>query len=237
MKPDDYNDKSFENFIADTSNQFALVSCKEILNSNETFNPLMIYGPSGYGKTHLLMAIKRKAETEYPEKKVGYFTMEELISDYLEKIRNKHTGCYVFGEKCVKYDVVLIDGIEDMKRKSVIQEELFCLINRLEGLGKKVVTACSISQKSLPVFFEKVMKMFESRMMCDIGAPSAELRLKYAKHIAEQVGLRINDVTIKLVAEKHSNLVEIQGDVLVLKLKADEEKKFPKTSVDSQKKE
>lgn len=221
MKPNSM-DKTFETFIEDSSNRFALAACKSILSNGETFNPLTIYGPSGLGKTHLLMAIKRSAETACPGKKAGYFAVEELVYDYLQKIRDDHTSYYRLGEECLKYDIVLFDGVEELVGKSATQEEFFFLINRLEDHGKTVVMACSIPPKNLSKFYGKLMERFDGCLLCDIAEPSTELCIKYAKRIATELGLKLTDEMIKLASEKHSNLAAIRGEMLALKLQLGE---------------
>ena len=98
MKPNSMN-KTFETFMEDSSNRFALAACKSILNNGETFNSLTIYGPSGLGKTHLLMAIKRSAETACSGEKQGtlrlnswfmiiYRRFEMIIRHIIDLVRN-----------------------------------------------------------------------------------------------------------------------------------------------------
>lgn len=217
------DDKTFETFIEDDSNCLALAASREIAGRKLTYNPLTIYGETGCGKTHLLMAIKAENEKIHHEKKVGYFTTESIVADFLADACKFDYKPNLFGKKCLEYDVILIDEIEDLRGKEATQEATFHLLNRLVGQDKKVVLACSIPLKELPTLSERLLTRFECGLICGISIATPELREKYTARTAKELQLQLSDEVIKCFSENHNKLVSIRGKLLTLKLIAGDE--------------
>ena len=120
---------TFENYVVGNSNQFVYTACVAVAeNPSSMWNPLLIYGPSGLGKTHLLYAITRRISELYREKKIVYITGEDFVNDMVEHLRkrdNTGLGFGPFREKYRKCDVLLIDDIHIIAGKSAVQEEFF----------------------------------------------------------------------------------------------------------------
>lgn len=210
--------KTFDTFIEDTSNRFALAVCKAVAEGGQAYNPLTIYGESGCGKTHLLMAIREKIERAHSEKKVGYFTVESITADFINNARKNDDKTYLYGQRCLEYDVILIDEIEELKGKEGTQEETFYMINRLLCNEKTVVLACERPLKELPVLCDRLLTRFECGLICDISSASRELREKYTVRMSQELDLRLNEDAIRFISKKHKRLMTIRGELLTLRM-------------------
>lgn len=214
--------KTFDNYIEDVSNRFAISACRALISGNG-YNPVFVYGASGCGKTHLLMAIKNEFEMEYPEKKEGYFTAEEIVSEFLDNIKEERSLRVSIGERCLEYDTVLFDGIEDLLGKETTQDLIFHLIDRLVGNGKQVVMACAVKPKKIRTLYKRLMKSFKKLLICNISVPSIKLRKKYAMRTADELELKLSRAVIKKISKKYTQLTLIRGEILALKLMSDSE--------------
>ena len=211
---------TFENYIEDTSNCFAITACRALVRG-KGYNPLLIYGASGCGKTHLLAATKNAIEKEYPDKRVGYFTANEVVCRFLERIREEDSLRTAIYEEYLGYDVFLLDGAEELICKEGIQEEIFHLIYTLVDNGRQVVVACALKPKRLRTLFKRLTKSLEKLCVCAISEPSADLRKKYATRTADELRLDLSESVISYIAKKHNRLIPIRGEILALRLMSD----------------
>ena len=211
---------TFENYIEDTSNCFAITACRALVRGRG-YNPLLIYGVSGCGKTHLLAATKNAIEKEYPDKRVGYFTADEIVCGFLEKIREKDSLRSSAEREYLIYDVFLLDGAEELICKEGIQEEIFHLIYTLVNNGRQVAVACALKPKRLRTLFKRLTKSLEKLCVCPLSEPSAELRKKYAIRTADELGLDLSESVVGYIAKKHNRLIPIRGELLALRLMSD----------------
>jgi len=217
---------TFKNFIADSSNHLALFACKGIADNQFNFNPLIIYGNTGCGKTHLLMAIKEKMESEHKKIRVGYFTVEEIVFMYISSITKREKVKSVMGLECDKCDVVLLDGIETLQGKESTQKEFFKLINRLTARRKQVVITCSTNPINFPFLTHKLMTQQKNSMFCNIMEPSLNLRQIYAQHMAMKTGVSINEKEAKHIALTHVRLSTIKAEILKKKIILDNKENY-----------
>ncbi len=213
------SEKTFENFIVDKSNRFAIAVCRGMVEEEISYNPLILYGKSGLGKSHLLKAMASAYHDRSNKNNIGFFIIEEIISDYIyqRKILNIDAEKIVFGEKCYKYDLVLIEGIEYLCGKEATQEEFFFLINNLVSKNKKVVMTSTESPERIMPLRELLVNRIESTLFCDIGEPSYDLRVKYCRITAEDAGLKLSEKEIEFISKKFEKLGAIHGELMRLK--------------------
>ena len=160
------NDCSFENFMVDESNRFAVVVSKEFSKPHSFLNPLFLYGPSGVGKTHLLNAIALRAAELDPSAEIRFFSAEEL---YLSCVCAKASGgTRSWHKQLDQADVLLIDNFEALARNQYAQKTLAAEINRLVKKHKRVALASSAAPKQLPVLNEWLKFGFETAVAADI---------------------------------------------------------------------
>ena len=129
--PDGDYEYTFENFIVGSRNEFAYTACRSIATTNfnapKPYNPLFIYGPSGLGKTHLLMAIKFEVEKRNPNLNVLFSNAEVFTNEVIEHI--KHQNMEELRRKYRSADYFLIDDIQFFSGKDSTQEEFFHTFN------------------------------------------------------------------------------------------------------------
>ena len=146
-------DYDFDGFVIGNNNSFAASAAQAIAsNPGEAYNPFLIYGGVGLGKTHLMQAIGNMIHYTIPEKRVVYITAETFVNEFIQSIRSETQS--QFKNKYRKVDVLLIDDIHDLQNKKETQEELFHTFNALYDTKKQLVFTCDRppfrAQKTLP---------------------------------------------------------------------------------------
>lgn len=217
-------DYTFDTFIVGSKNEFAYTACKSVANianihsaSMKPYNPLFIYGPSGLGKTHLLMAIKNEVQKNDPSLNVIYTSCETFSNELILAIKNQNTG--PFHEKYRHSDFFLIDDIQFLSGKEASQEEFFHTFNELYQCGKQIVITSDRPPKDINVIADRLKSRFEWGLLADIGAPDLETRIAIIQRKAELLQLIIPDEIINFIATKlKSNIRQLEGAVKKIKM-------------------
>jgi chromosomal replication initiator protein len=130
---------TFDSFVPGSSNRLAFAAAQSVAETpGRAYNPLMIYGNSGLGKTHLLHAIGNYVQENYPGRKVLYVSTETFLNDFIRAIQTRTQ--LALHERYRENDVLLIDDIQFMEtRGETFHEEIFHTYNALHGEGKQIV--------------------------------------------------------------------------------------------------
>ncbi len=207
---------TFENFVIGSSNEYAAsaaISTSE--NPGRIYNPLVLYGNSGLGKTHLMCAIGNKIIKERPELKVIYVPTETFINDFVNCVKNYRMES--FREKYRKVDVLLIDDIQFLKNKEGIQEEFFHTFNDLYGMNKQIVLTSDRKPGDLVTLEERLRTRFSQGLNIDISTPNYETRLAILRKKAEMNKYNIDDKVLEYIADRiKSNVRELEGALIKL---------------------
>ncbi len=209
---------TFTNFVVGPSNHIAHASAMAVANKPyaNQYNPLFLYGNSGVGKTHLMLAIKNSIEKNFPEKKVLFLRGEQFTNELIQAIRNQTTD--IFHDRFRTVDVLLIDDIHFIAGKEQAQEEFFNTFNALYPERQIVVTS-DRPPKEIKTLEERIRSRLESGMMADMQPPDFETRVSILKNKAEQLGLTMSDDMLYYIAEQiKSNIRQLEG--IVKKLQA-----------------
>lgn len=211
---------TFDTFVVGSNNRFAqnaaLAVAEAIIkgDSENTYNPLYIYGGPGLGKTHLMHAIGNYILSENPEKKVLYVTSEDFTNEVINSIRanNNNTMMSKFRSKYRSVDVLLIDDIQFIIGKESTQEEFFHTFNALHSAGKQIVISSDRHPKEMETLEERIRSRFEWGLTADIGYPDYELRMAILRKKVEEDKININDEILNYIATNiKSNVREIEG--------------------------
>lgn len=207
---------TFENYVVGNSNQFVYTACLAVAeNPSSMWNPLLIYGPSGLGKTHLLYATTKKISELYPEKKIIYITGEQFVNDMVEHLRkrdNNGQGFGTFREKYRKCDVLLIDDIQFIAGKSAVQEEFFHTFNTLYDSQKQIIITSDRPLREIKQLDDRLQYRFEMGLTADIQPPDYELRAAIIKNKAEALHLELSEKSVVYLAENLTkNIRQIEG--------------------------
>lgn len=203
---------TFENFIVGSGNRFAHAACEAVAKQggDRNYNPLFIYGGSGLGKTHLMMAIGNYVQTHQPRRRMIYVQCEQIVNEFVaasrnnryEEFRNKYRSC----------DLLLIDDIQLLTGKDRTKEEFFNTFNALFVNDRNIVMTCDKPPQSLTTIEERLVTRFSSGLIADIQAPDYETRLAILLKLADQSGLFLpDDVADYIAANIRSSIRELEG--------------------------
>ncbi len=176
-KEDNLNPRyTFESFVVGPFNELAHAASQAVVKMpGAAYNPLFIYGGTGFGKTHLIQAVGNHIKKAYPEKKVFYLTSERFGSEYLSSLQSN--TAQKFKEKYRKYDVIIMDDVQFFSSKEKFQEELFHLFNTFHNTNRQLVFASDKHPNFIPNLEDRLKTRFSSGMIVDIPTPDNESRM------------------------------------------------------------
>lgn len=208
-----YKGYTFENFVVGSSNKVAQSACSAVAaNPAVRINPLFLYGPSGLGKTHLLFATANEAKTRNRNINILYVTGEQFTNEIIDAITAKNTA--EFREKYRGADLLLVDDIQFIAGKVVVQEEFFHTFDTLYKLQKQIVLTSDKPPKDINPLEERLKTRFEMGLIADIQPPETELRAAIFKQKTQTLGLDIPNEVLNYLAENiKSNVRQIEGAV------------------------
>ena len=230
-KTDPEYDYTFENFITGSSNKFAHAAAINVAaNPGKAYNPLFIYGHSGLGKTHLLMAIMNEIKQNNPNADIIYTSGELFTNELVYYIGNHNT--YAFHEKYRKCDVLLVDDIQFIARAETTQEEFFHTFNALTSNDKQVVLTSDRPPREMMTLEERLRTRFEMGLIADIQPPTLETRMAIVKKKSDDLNLELGDDVIKFIADNiKKNIRQLEGAVKKIKAYQDMEGSKPTIGV------
>ena len=206
---------TFNTFIEGKDNQFAKAACTSVSDSpgGTPFNPLLIYSPTGLGKTHLLQAIGNKIMKKYPNYQITYLTSERFMLEFISSIqKNKSTD---FANQYRSSDILLIDDVQFFEGKEQTQEQFFHLFNVLFEKGKQIVLTVDKHPNQLVGIKERLVSRFQSGLMVDIQPPDLETRIAILMNEAEQNNLNLSYKITEFIATSIKSDIRKMKGVLV----------------------
>ncbi len=219
---DEY-DYTFNNFITGPSNRFAYAAAMNVSkNPGKTYNPLFIYGHSGLGKTHLLMAIMNEIKANNPQADIIYTSAEHFTNDLIYHIGNHNT--HIFHEKYRSCDVLLVDDVQFISRGDQVQEEFFHTFNALTTNGSQIVLTSDRPPKEMMTLEERLRTRFEMGLIADIQPPTLETRMAIVNKKALDHEIELSDDVVKFIADNiKKNIRQIEGIIKRIKAYQDVE--------------
>ena len=207
----------FSNFIEGGCNQFAKAASTSVSEfpGQKGFNPLVIYGGVGLGKTHLLNAIGNQINENHPKLNTVGATSERFTIDFISSIQKNNT--ITFSQYYRKADVLLIDDIQFLQGKEQTQEQFFHTFNELYQNGKQVDLTADKYPTEMKGLKERLLSRFESGLAVDVQPPDFETRVAILMEKAEQSGLALSYDVIELIATHiKDNVRELESTVIRL---------------------
>lgn len=207
----------FDTYVEGTSNQFARAAALAVANApgRTSFNPLVIYGGTGLGKTHLLQAIGNEALGSGRAKKVVYVSSDSFTLDFIAAVqKNKTTD---FSRYYRSVDMLLLDDIQFFQNKEQTQEQFFHIFNDLYQHHKQIVLTTDKPPMELRGLQERLLSRFQSSLTVDIQPPDLETRIAILQKKANADELDIPYEVIEYLSMNiRSNIRELEGALIRL---------------------
>ena len=204
---------TFDRFIVGPSNKFAHAAAIAVSqNPGKAYNPLLIYGNSDLGKTHLLLAIGQTIRHNNPSAKIAYVKGEEFVNQMVKSIG---TGTAEnFRQKYRNADLLLMDDIQFIAGKDSTQEEFFHTFNCLYEAGKQIVVTSDRPPKEMKRLDDRLCTRLEGGLLADVQPPDLETRTAIIRTKAAQFGMILSEGVVQYIAENiTSNVRQLEGVV------------------------
>ena len=207
---------AFDTFVVGECNRFACAACKAVAEAPaEVYNPLLIYGGVGLGKTHLLHAIGNHEKKLKTNLKVYYTPAENLFIELIQAIERGNT--LEFKNKYRSQDILLIDDVHYLIGKERLQEEIFHIFNNLNGAGKQIAFTSDRPPHEIPTLEERLSSRLQAGLVVDLQPPDLETRMAILRKKAEKDGYELSQDLAYLIASRvKSNIRALEGCLIRL---------------------
>ncbi len=208
---------TFDNFIKGESNQFARAAATAVANNpgGTTFNPLVIYGGTGLGKTHLVQAVGNYVATHNNNKRVIYVSSEKFTVEFVDAIQSDSVS--KFAEFYRNMDILIVDDIQFFAGKEKTQDMFFHTFNALYNLSKQIILSSDRPPKDLDGLDDRLLSRFQWGLTADIQPPDLETRIAILQYKAQEQHIELpGDVIECLAANITTNIRELEGCLISL---------------------
>lgn len=208
---------SFDSYVEGHCNRLARSAGIAVANKPgiTSFNPLMIYGGVGLGKTHLVQAIGNQIKRNAAEKFVLYVSCEKFSNQYIEALKNNNIQ--EFYNFYLQVDVLIIDDVQFLAGKEKTQEIFFQIFNHLHQSGRQIVMTSDCAPKDLKGLQERLLSRFKWGLTADVQHPDFETRIAIIQKKLDAEGVKISDSVIEYLAYSiDTNIRELEGVLISL---------------------
>lgn len=208
---------TFEAFIEGSCNQLAKSAAQAVAKKpgGTSFNPLMIYGGVGLGKTHVVQALGNEIKTALSSKFVLYVSSEQFTTQFIEALRGN--SMQDFSHFYLQADLLIIDDVQFLAKKEKTQEIFFHIFNHLHQAGKQIVMTCDCPPRELKGLQERLLSRFKWGLTADLQPPDFETRVAIIQSKMEADGINISDELVKYIAQNvDTNIRELEGVLISL---------------------
>ena len=208
---------TFDNFLEGDSNRLARNASIAVANKpgGTSFNPLLIFGGVGLGKTHLAHAIGVDIKDKYPEKTVLYISAEKFTQQYIESVKKNNRNDFIHFYQII--DVLIIDDVQFLSGKSGTQDVFFHIFNHLHQNGKQVILTSDKAPVDMQDIEQRLLSRFKWGLSAELQNPDFETRVSIVKNKLYRDGVEMPEEIIEYLA-KHitSNVRELEGAIISL---------------------
>ena len=209
---------TLDNFIEGDNSDIAFRAAQVIAMNpgNNPFNPCLIYGGVGLGKTHLLQAIGNYIYSNHPDMNIIYVTAESFTNEFIASFGNKESN-NKFKKTYRNADVLLIDDIHFLQKKESTQEELFHTFVELYHNNKQIVFTCDRPITELTDITDRLRTRFSSGLNVDLRPPKYEVRVAIAKQKNKEENLDIPDNVLDYICQAvRTNVRDLEGALITI---------------------
>lgn len=208
---------SFENFLEGESNRLARSASMAVANKpgGTSFNPLLIFGGVGLGKTHLAHAIGLEIKDKFPDKTVLYISADKFTQQYIDAIAKNNRNDFIHFYQII--DVLIVDDIQLISGKKGTQDVFFHIFNHLHQNGKQVILTSDKAPVDMQDIQQRLLSRFKWGLSAELEQPDYDMRMKIIKSKLYQDGVEMPDEILDYVASRiTSNIRELEGAIISL---------------------
>jgi chromosomal replication initiator protein len=208
---------TFDNYVEGDCNRVARSAGIHVAQKPgaTSFNPLVVFGGVGWGKTHLVQAIGNEVRRLHPNKSVLYVSAEKFINQFIDHSRNNEINDFIHFYQLI--DVLILDDIHLFVSAAKTQDVFFAIFNHLHQSGKQIILTSDTAPKDMEGMQERLLSRFRWGLNADIQAPDFETRQEILQVKMRQEGLEIPEEVVKYVAYNvQSNVRELEGALIAL---------------------
>ncbi len=202
---------NFDTFVEGKSNELAKAAALQVANnSGNSYNPLLLYGGVGLGKTHLMQAVGNEILKRKPESRVVYLHSQRFVQDMVKALQQGTMQDFMHYYRSV--DALLIDDIQFFAKKLRSQEEFFHVFNALLERGHQMVLTCDRYPREIDGLEERLKSRFVWGLTVEVEPPELETRVAILMKKAEAEEVDLDPAVAFFIAERiRSNVRELEG--------------------------
>ena len=219
---------NFDNFLEGDSNRLARSAGLAVANrpGGTSFNPLLIFGGVGLGKTHLAHAIGLEIKEKFPDRTVLYISAEKFAQQYIESVRKNTRNDFIHFYQLI--DVLIIDDVQFFSGKSGTQDVFFHIFNHLHQNGKQVILTSDKAPVDMQDIEQRLLSRFKWGLSAELQSPDYETRVSILRNKLYRDGVEMPEEIIDYVAKNiKTNIRELEGAIISLIAQASFNKKEP----------
>ena len=208
---------TFDNFIEGDCNRLGRSAGYAVAKKPgiTSFNPLMIYGGVGLGKTHLVQGIGNYIKKENPSKKIIYVASEKFTNQFIDSLKNNNVQSFISYYRGV--DILILDDVQFLRDKEKTQEIFFHIFNHLQQSDKQIVMTSDCAPKDLKGLQERLVSRFKWGLTADLQKPAFETRMAIIQRKIQEDGIHILEEVIEYIAYTvDTNIRELEGVIVSL---------------------
>lgn len=213
-------DFTFSTFVVGKNSEFAHAACYNVARNPgaDDYNPLVIYGPVGMGKTHLLQAAGNYIRENFPHIKITYISAERFLNECVSAIRRQEMD--KFRQKYRETsDIILVDDLQYIGRGDAVKEEFFHTINAFIERKKQVILATDRMPKDIIGLEDRSRTRLERGLIADITMPDLETRIAILRYKAEKLQVKLPEDVVHYIAKiSKRSIRELEGNLKKVKM-------------------
>ena len=206
---------NFDNFVEGDSNRLARSAGIAVANKpgGTSFNPLLIYGGVGLGKTHLAHAIGVDIKDKYPDKTVLYISSEKFTQQFIDSVKSNTRNDFIHFYQMI--DVLLIDDVQFLSGKAGTQDVFFHIFNHLHQNGKQVILTSDKAPVDMQDIEQRLLSRFKWGLSAELQSPDYETRVSILQNKLFRDGVDMPEEIVEYIAKNiKSNIRELEGVII-----------------------
>ncbi len=210
-------ENTFDNFVEGECNRLGRSAGYAVAHNpgGTAFNPLMLYGNSGLGKTHLAQAIGIEAKERFPDKVVLYVNANKFQTQFTESTRNNNRNDFLNFYQMI--DILILDDVHEFAGKEKTQETFFHIFNHLHQAGKQLILTSDKPPIELKGMEQRLLSRFKWGLTADLTAPDFETRMEILRRKVHKDGIVLNNDILEYIASHITdNIRELEGALVSL---------------------